>query len=386
MISLKEIFLLEAGEDGNASPPQKKKKPQQPQVQKDPAFLKQVQKGLNNQGPASQNDADFLKATQQGLNKVATRQPQPLQPQGKGIPSLSQLAKGAMKKPDPRDADPALKDLPKFDDQPEDNSDEFSDTPIMYKKPDDQKVQQDPDFLKAIQKGLNNLKPGNPVRDPEPQPIPTPMPQYEPNDKIPSLTQLAKGAEEPEDPALAGLPKFDQEPEQEPFGNPDFQMPNQQAPDGSQFQTLPQRTASAVKKTIGQAAAGAGNALRNFGKDRGAAPSPAMAKTNNPGGQDSMAGLPPNWKTDPEHDKEPEPATGTEPQPDDDMPTLRSLSKQRFGRDVFKDTSSKWRVGDIVRVGTQDGFKVQRKDPNGWVLTRKGQNYKFIPHGGLFKV
>lgn len=356
MISLKEVFM-EAGEEAGQQQPQKKvKKKPQPQMQQ--------------QQPQAQQQA-----------APAQQQAQPQQKNN--IPSLAQLAK---QQADPTD------DLPKFDKQPSDDEvwghPDFSNEPqIMYKNPqNDPKTQQDPDFLKAIQKGLNNLKPGNPVREPEQQPIPTPMQKYQPNDDIPSLAQLAKGAEEPEDPALAGLPKFDQQPEEDPFGNPDFQMPNQQAPDGSQFQTLPQRTASAVKKTIGQAAAGAGNALRNFGKDRGAAPSPAMAKTNNPAGQDAMAGLPPNWKTDPEQDVEKEPATGTEPKADDDMPTLRSLSKQRFGRDVFKDTSSKWRVGDIVRVGTQDGFKVQRKDPNGWVITRKGQNYKFIPHGGLFKV
>lgn len=341
MISLKEIFLLEAGEDGGANPMQKKaKKKPQPQMQQ--------------------------------------QQPQAQQQQKSNVPSLAQLAK---QQADPTD------DLPKFD-EPKDDSEvwghpDFSDEPkMMYKNDQDNpKVQQDPDFLKAIQKGLSNLKPGAPVGS---QPEPKPMANHQPDEKIPSLAQLAKGAEEPEDPALAGLPKFDQpqQSDDDAFGNPDFNMPQQTDP--SVFQTLPQKTTSAVKKTVGQAAAGVRNAIKNFGKDRGTEPTPAMgqpsmAKTNNPNDVD---GLPSSWKTPSGED----PSTGTQPGDSNDMPTLRSLSKQRFGKDVFKDTSSKWRVGDIVRVGTLDGFKVHRKDPNGWVLSRKGQNYKFIPHGGLFKV
>ncbi len=390
MISLKEIFLSEAGEEGGANPMQKKvkKKPQpqaqpqqqMPKVQKDPTFLKQVQKGLNNQGPASQDDADFLKATQQGLNKVAAQQPQPIQSKEKGVPSLAQLAKAAQKG-EKEPVDPTLAGLPKFKDEPEEEpfgNPDFSDEPrMMYRNDqDNDKVQQDPDFLKAIQKGLSNLKPGAPVGD---QPEPKPLANHQPDEKIPSLAQLAKGAEEPEDPALAGLPKFDepQQSDDDAFGNPDFTMPQQTDP--SVFQTIPQKTTSAVKKTVGQAAAGVRNAIKNFGQDRGTNPSPAMAKTNNPNDTD---GLPSTWNSPSGEPPDP----GSQPGDSNDMPTLRSLSKQRFGKDVFKDTSSKWRVGDIVRVGTLDGFKVHRKDPNGWVLSRKGQNYKFIPHGGLFKV
>jgi hypothetical protein len=64
----------------------------------------------------------------------------------------------------------------------------------------------------------------------------TAKPKLEPSDKpIPSLAQLSKGSDKEDsdktDPALKGLPKFDKEPEEHPFGDPDFEPGSFHKPD-----------------------------------------------------------------------------------------------------------------------------------------------------------
>lgn len=363
MMKLMDLFL-----EAEAKPKAKTKKKQPatkkaapkkqplPPTQTDPEFLSAVQQGLANPQqapgvalPNTQSDPEYLKQVQKGLANRFHKADVPPQAPG-ALPSLSQLAKDA----DP--ADPDLDGLPQFD-NPEPEADfgnpEFQDLPTPVSK---------------------KVAPQQPAQKPAP---------LDPTGKdIPSLSQLAKNATA--DPATDDLPQFDQEPEEFPFGHPEFQGQDD-VPTASTIQTPTQKAAGAFKqgaKAVSGAAKKAGSAVMNFAKQRGTAPTPAMGKANDPTG--TTAGAPSSWE-------EPEaPEAGAEPgatkDGDNDMPTLRSLSKQRFGKDVFKDTSNKWKVGDVVRVGTLDGFKVMRRDPNGWVLTRRSQNYKFIPHGGLFKV
>lgn len=188
----------------------------------------------------------------------------------------------------------------------------------------------------------------------------TPKPPPLPNSKTPSLGALSKRdtPADPKDP-LAGLPKFaDKDPNAEdPFAQPGVSP----APAKQGFL---QKGADMLKK--------AGSAALSKGLTYGGLPDPKKP------GMPSQAAMATGKDQ----------AYGASPTAPEKMSLMKSLSKQRFGTDVFRDKTAGWKAGDIVDVGSLRGFKALQKTPKGWIVTRGRKEiyrywWQFIPNGAI---
>lgn len=411
MKSLREFFLfVEADETATATKSNKKDKSKTKEGDKKPKS----------------------KAVPTSKKTAPKKEPEKKEPEKK-IPSLSQLAKSATDEPKAPKAEKPSDDFPDFDDKKEDepfgNAEFQNDPPKKKEKPDFKANSQVPS-LKSLAKSATSDKPspdlptfkkkekepnfGHPdFNDPEEvddedvfQNIDdddlepddykkdfnadmgairkdkqkakdsaakdkaaaddlkklqnTPKPPPLPNSKTPSLGALSKRdtPADPKDP-LAGLPKFaDKDPNAEdPFAQPGVSP----APAKQGFL---QKGADILKK--------AGSAALSKGLTYGGLPDPKKP------GMPSQAAMATGKDQ----------AYGASPTAPEKMSLMKSLSKQRFGTDVFRDKTAGWKAGDIVDVGFLRGFKALQKTPKGWIVTRGRKEiyrywWQFIPNGAI---
>lgn len=253
------------------------------------------------------------------------------------------------------------------------NSDKVSTKPepkpaakVEPKKPEDPKVSAgDPDFLNQVKKGLSNSP--TPVQRSADNIAQNFAKNNEPKkvtgsgaSNIPSLASLTQVPpplpKNPNGKPSADLPDFDNV-NQEP--NFDFaDEPIKQAPPEPKPQSMLDKGTSILKKGAGMAV----NKAKDItGKLASQMPS-----------QSSLVGK-----------SSPYAAKTADADAPENMSLMKSLSKQRFGKDVFADKGANWKAGDVVNIGFLKGFKVLQKKPNGWIVSRNGKKYTVIG-GNLF--
>jgi hypothetical protein len=310
---------------------QKQKKPK---IQKDPEFLKQVQKGLNK----AEKDRRFGKPD---LPPASSK----IDPLDKDIPSLSSLAKQAMDEPE-HDGD-MFKDFPKFDQTQEpDFSEPIPQEPLEVgdddiipsppplpknKQADPPPVSTDPDFLQQVQHGLAaSTFGGRPKK----------------------TTQSGAGSDYLNTPfaAYGRMPNQGQtKPQKEP-----------------PKQTVLQKAAAAVGKTASTVKQKAGDIFKN--SPNKAQPSAALA--------DPHTGFQPNMKQ--------------VLSPSDSNSLLGQLSMQKYGKNIFNNVEPKWKAGEMVKIGSIV-YKVIKRDGPAYIVGRVYNDgtlntFKFFPGGGMPRI
>lgn len=201
-----------------------------------------------------------------------------------------------------------------------------------------------------------------------------PKDQPKDDDKpIPSLSQLAKDIDkDKKDDPLKDLPKFDKQPEDPGF---DFNDPKEKKPS---FLSKVGKGASNIAKNLGHQA---GQAVKKGAKT--AADKTGVTKAVNKVKDLSMdpddfqatqAAVPLN--VDKQPDKTPDSWKSTK----NGMPLLSKMSQQKFGKNAFASNkgTNNWKAGDTVDIGFMKGFKVDRYENNGWIVSRGGKKFKYI--------
>jgi hypothetical protein len=290
----------------------------------------------------------------------------------KNTPSLKNLAKSAT-------SDKPYSDLPTFRKKqkepdfghPDFNDPDEVDDDDIYQNVDDDDLEPDDhkkgfnSDMAAIRKDKQKAKDSSAKDKADADTLKklqnTPKPPALPNNKLPSLSTLAKRdtPQDPKDP-FADFPKFpDKDPNAEdPFAQ--SKAPSMSPPPAKKG--FLQKGADMLKK--------AGSAALDKGMAYGGLPNPK--KPGMPSQAAIATGKDQAYGTS---------APVAQAPGDEKMPLMKSLSKQRFGTDVFKDKTAGWKAGDIVDVGFLRGFKALQKKPNGWVVSRAGKKYMVI--GGM---
>jgi hypothetical protein len=331
--------------------------------------------------------------------------------------------------------------------------------------------QGDPEFLKQVQKGLSNIPQGKPSPQPEDPEFlkqvhkglanadspaaqsadristrftkpkstePMKVGKYEPNEKIPSMSQLAKDidAGNEEDPMFKDFPKFDKEPDDDPF---DVKKNNEKDwPEDDQIHGIGKsadRIANRLTKqqptpedpksdpsipSLSQLAKDMGDEeepedmFKDFPKFSAGEESGSEEWDQNPFGDPKTAKEPKDTRTGIEKgvdalkkgaktvgqgikkhaadmfkDKEPgevpanwQPGSQDTQPVDKPMPTMKQTTKNGLTGKHWQ-----WKPGQQVDIGFIKDLTVQKVDQHGAVLKGKnGSTYRFIPHRGLRKI
>ena len=240
---------------------------------------------------------------------------------------------------------------------------------------DDKKMpdtKSDPDFLKATQKGLKATD--SPVAQAADRIANKFYKRADPpsssgaGDKVPSLSQLAKDVgsndSKEDDSTFKDFPKFDKEPEELPFGNPVTKEPERDYSttplhNSNPYNSGQKMTKPSLMQKVGQ---GLKKGVSALGK--GAQNISQKAKE-----------VPSTWK------KPNQPVTTN--QSSEPMPSMASTAAQGIADKTWRS----WKPGSTKNIGFVRDLTVVDVDQYGARLKGKnGAIYRFVPHRGLRKI